>query len=284
MLKLKFWQRVQMMSALLFIVILSGFTNLQRQIDPPHEPLKGDPDPEVGIVLRLDSTAIDVMRESSAHIRFNASSYGEGTPIDSLTLPFDFKPKKFTLKDTDLGFSGIIYRMILDFNFRFSSKEKSTGIFEGATIYPFDPGQWRTLDEAMVYIDRWLDIIDNAGWERKNMNSVWIPYALPKMGDTFYKSDYMIWTKCKGNDLYEMIMSVTLINLKYKKIIEEMKYTMSLTFKRQGECVSDEAESVKNHDKSMFENALIFPEKKKKAPEWPPKYYKKYQGAGKGAE
>ena len=90
-----------------FIVLtaLSALDYTSKDEPLPNMP-EGNPDPSVGIVVRENSTGIDVLADSSQNIRFTVMKNYEKTHIERLNSSSmrDRTPKKFTFVDKKTWF------------------------------------------------------------------------------------------------------------------------------------------------------------------------------------
>lgn len=140
----------------------SNFTSKAEQI--PDLP-KGNPDLSLGIVVRENSTALEVLADSSQNVRFRASTSFDDTFIDQLSSSsmVDRTPKKFTFMDEKFGFkSDNIYEFLMMFS-RHNQK------WEYIHFMPFcSVIEWVTEPKLQEYLDQWGKIFEEAGWERIN--------------------------------------------------------------------------------------------------------------------
>lgn len=207
---------------ILSIFFLCAFTGFSKDADLKLEDIRGNPDPEVGVVFKLDDTAPDIMAASSDNIRFRVDVI-DGNRILGLNLPIDFKPKKLTLVDKRLGFTGEVFRPFFHFSRR--------GTILAAYFYPFDPSEWRTKQETQPYLDKWVKIFDDAGWARKvpsPSQTWWEPLTYPTEKNLF-QNNYMVWNCPNEACSYKIVMLLEMADpLTYGKRFTEPKYSISI--------------------------------------------------------
>src|SRR5690606_11440840 len=133
---------IKVIVSTIFIMPLFGFTSFSKKIEVPGGDIQGS-ETEDGIVLRLDSTAKDVLIESGQKIRFSIGFSSGNEIISTLNLPIDFSPKKFTFKHDKYGFTGDITLMNLSFyHVNLAGGEEPPekyGQFEYGTISLYEP-------------------------------------------------------------------------------------------------------------------------------------------------
>ncbi|MFO1257332.1 MAG: hypothetical protein U1E78_02775 [Gammaproteobacteria bacterium] len=167
-------------SLLCVSIILTGFTNLSKPIDSPRQPIPGNPDPEAGIVVRFDSTAEDILADSSQNIKFNVSLLYGTTKIRYLDIDlFDQNPKRFRIIDDACGF-------IADESYYASvSFDKNKENWYGLYFAPFLPGFPKTESEIRPILDKWIYFFTKNGWKSRTSESEMSelePYQFPKNG------------------------------------------------------------------------------------------------------
>ncbi|MFO1259211.1 MAG: hypothetical protein U1E78_12490 [Gammaproteobacteria bacterium] len=185
---------------LILSILVTGFTNLTHPIDPPRKPIPGDPDPEAGIVVKFDSTAEDILADSSQNIKFNVSLFYGTTKIDHLNIGlFDQAPKRFRLIDDACGFvADETYYASISFN-------EHRNVWNEIDFAPFLPGISKTDSEVNPILDKWVHFFDQLGWrsiEADPKKGVWMPYQLPY--NSPYVSVYQRW-KCGGHRLVILV-------------------------------------------------------------------------------
>jgi hypothetical protein len=149
----------------LTFILLTAFSSLDytRKVDPLPNMPKGNPDPNVGIVIRSNSSGTDVVGDSGQSVRFlGIKNYGD-THIERLSSSsiFDKTPKKIAFIDEKHGFSS---DRIFEFSMMFSDKNHQ---WKYVRFMPFNSVvEWVTEDKLRAYLDNWVDVFENAGWKR----------------------------------------------------------------------------------------------------------------------
>ena len=192
-------------------MILVGMSSLEytREVESLANMPKGNPDPNLGIVVCSNSTGIDVLEDSSQNIRFKASKNYAKTDIERLSSSsmVDRTPKKFRFIDEKYGFSS---DRIFEFSILFSDKNHE---WKSMQFMPFPSViEWVTEEKLRAYLDEWVKIFEEAGWIRKEypksakIQNFQLPtpkgYNLPQ---------YCSWT----TDEYKAVIRVSLRNGKF---------------------------------------------------------------------
>ncbi|MFO1258363.1 MAG: hypothetical protein U1E78_08160, partial [Gammaproteobacteria bacterium] len=176
---------------LILSILVTGFTNLTHPIDPPRKPIPGDPDPEAGIVVKFDSTAEDILADSSQNIKFKALLYSGNTKIRHLSIGlFDQAPKRFRLIDDACGF------VADETYYAAASFPEDKNSWRGITFAPFLPGLSKTDSEIKPILDTWIKFFNQSGWKTVDPEpekDSWVPYQLPYSGIPD-ASVYQIWS------------------------------------------------------------------------------------------
>jgi hypothetical protein len=154
---------------ILFLIVsftvLSGLTTsgYTRKDEPlPNVPV-GNPDLNLGIVVRSHSTGRDVVGDSSQNIRFSATKNYEKTDIELLSSPsiVDKTPKKFHFIDEKHSLSS---DNIYQFSMMFNSKNHEWDVIR---FMPFcSVNEWVTEAKLREYLDGWVKKFEDAGWKR----------------------------------------------------------------------------------------------------------------------
>jgi hypothetical protein len=153
------------------IFLITSFTFLTamstsdytRKADPLPNMPEGNPDPSLGIVIHPNSTAIDVLRDSSQAIRFRGTTNYSNTYIDQLSSSSmrDYTPKKFKFIDEKHGFSS---DSVFEYTMLFSPKNQQ---WQSIRFMPFPSViEWVTEEKLRAYLNQWVKTFEDAGWKR----------------------------------------------------------------------------------------------------------------------
>ena len=195
-------------------MILVGMSSLEytREVESLANMPKGNPDPNLGIVVCSNSTGIDVLEDSSQNIRFKASKNYAKTDIERLSSSsmVDRTPKKFKFIDEKHGFSS---DRIFEFSILFSDKNHE---WKSMQFMPFPSViEWVTEEKLRAYLDEWVKTFEEAGWIRKEYSKSDNPYHIqnfklptPKYD---YEHQYCSWT----TNEYKAVIRVRLRNGKF---------------------------------------------------------------------
>ena len=154
--------RPKLFVILLFFIIPSifGFTGFYRESESPGPQIRGNPDPDVGIVVKFNSTPEMILADSSDNIRFGVIQGPRDMILSLSTNHSDRISKKFTLIDEKLGFTAIgPTRVSVSFN-------SDTGTWLVINIWPFPASDFKTWEVLKCHLDEWEKKIDDAGWQR----------------------------------------------------------------------------------------------------------------------
>lgn len=216
---------LKLLAAILFFLSLTAFTSFVEKDTPLAQEPTGNPDPDVGIVLKHNSTGLDVLADSSQKTRFNASKTIDGKHIRRITTRIDLKPHKFSFVDDEVGFTADeVYFVTINF-------DDKTHEWSALNFTPyFIPSAWKTESELMPYLEKWTNLIDSAKWER-HINTDkgyhhWEAGQIPRPGSQDNdRSVYHLWNV---NDKYKAIFSIER-NLYYpnaRKDVDEPVYNI----------------------------------------------------------
>ena len=202
---------------LTIFIFLSAFVmDMTRKGEPIPDLPKGNPDPTLGIVVRSNSTAKDVLSDSSENIRFVAINERDVGYIRYLgTRKDDFSSKSFSFIDEKYGFSAeAVHKVSISFNVY----KTDNPIWQLIRFSPFEPSKPKTKEEVLVYLEQWAHIFDEAGWSRNEYTDSPNPrkirnYVLPTSEDIIKRRLYcswstdshyeaMIWIDVHENDIY----------------------------------------------------------------------------------
>jgi len=199
--------------------MLSGFFYGKKDTPLPNMP-KGNTETEQTIVVRFDSTAEQILKETSADVRFMAYKTSNGQRISTLSTPIaDFTSKRFSLLDKTLGFSA---EKIHKFTIHFDDKTQAwTSIY----FYPYEPSKWGTESEVLGYLSEWVGRVSQAEWKACNGAKLWKPYVLPTPESKLYKKPYMRWT-ANGHRLTLLVKRAGPTT--FKNIKDHPKYNLEI--------------------------------------------------------
>ena len=198
----------------LFILTLS-FTFLTatstldytRKVDPLPNMPKGNPDPNMGIVVHENSTGVDVLANSSQNIRFSLSKNRAKTHIERLSSSsmVDRTPKKFKFVDPKYGF---LSNNIYEFSIWFSYLNHE---WEHIRFMPFPSViEWVTDEKLRIYLDKWVKTFDDSGWTRikypKSNNPNHIQHFTLPTPEYNYSHEYCSWKTQK----YKAVIKIRL--------------------------------------------------------------------------
>lgn len=175
---------------LCIIILCTGFTSFVKKIEQQPADIKGNPDPNAGIVVRFDSTPEMILTETSDAIRFSATMSFDEKHINHLRIPLlDQRPQKFTLMDEKLGFqANTTYYFSVSF-------DEKTHIWTEMNFTPFLPAYFKTEEDLKPYLDEWIRRLDDAGWEQARGDEQWEPFKLPTTESMRSSKTYQVWTK-----------------------------------------------------------------------------------------
>ncbi|MGE4350248.1 MAG: hypothetical protein AB7D28_10865 [Candidatus Berkiella sp.] len=182
------YYRLFMKSFLLacLFLFLTGFALTQKDTPIGNEP-DGNPDPNVGIVVKQNSTAFDILADSSHKTHFQAMKLDDKN-IRFMTTPIDLKPHKFTLEDNEVGFvADEVYFVSISFN-------EKTHIWDSINFTPyFIPANWKTEEELLPYLEKWQDLMRKAHWvSMSTKKSGFHMIPRPDIDSSFYIT-YDMW-------------------------------------------------------------------------------------------
>jgi len=185
-------------------MVTTAFTSFVEKDTPLAQEPTGNPDPDVGIVLKHNSTGLDVLADSSQKTGFNASKTIDGKHIRRITTRIDLKPHKFSFVDDEVGFTADeVYFVTINF-------DEKTHEWNALNFTPyFIPSAWKTESELMPYLKEWTNLIDNAKWERHihtDKSYHWEAEQIPRLGSQDDSSTYHLWN---AEGKYEAFISVT---------------------------------------------------------------------------
>jgi hypothetical protein len=203
-----------LLTALTFLTAMST-SDYTRQVDPLPDMPKGNPDPSLGIVIHPNSTAIDVLSDSSQAIRFRGTTNYSKTYIEQLSSSSmrDYVPKKFKFIDEKHGFTS---DGVFEYTMTFSRKNKQ---WKFIRFMPFPSvNEWVTEEKLRAYLDQWVKTFEDAGWKRVERPQSDNPrrmqnFTLPASKHDYYHQ-YCSWT----TDEYEAVIEV------YMRNREDYKY------------------------------------------------------------
>lgn len=170
---------------LLMLPIFLGFTGFFKKAEPPPGPqIMGNPDPNVGIIVKFDSTPEMILAESSQNIKFEAINYKEeilslGTPITDWSL------KKFSLIDSDIGFK---VDTVVNVQFSFNNRGHTISSIH---IWPYPAWDYKPWEEVKRYLDEWSKKLEEAGWHLKTERAKL--FKLPSDEHKSTSEVYEIW-------------------------------------------------------------------------------------------
>jgi len=216
---------LKLLVTIYFFLSLTAFTSFVEKDTPLAQEPIGNPDPNVGIVLKPNSTGLDVLADSSQKTRFSVLKTIDGKHIDMITTPIDLKPHKFSFIDDEVGFTADeVYFVTINF-------DKKTHEWNALNFTPyFIPSAWKTESELMPYLNKWTNLIDNAKWKRHISADKgpyrWEAEQIPRPGSQDNDSStYHLWN---AQDKYEAIFSIERNTYfpKVKKNVDEPVYNI----------------------------------------------------------
>jgi len=222
---------LKLLAAILFFLSLTAFTSFVEKDTPLAQEPTGNPDPDVGIVLKHNSTGLDVLADSSQKTRFGVLKTIDGKHIDMITTPIDLKPHKFSFVDDEVGFTADeVYFVTINF-------DEKTHEWSSFNFVPyFIPSAWKTESELVPYLKKWTNVIDNAKWVRDihtDKSYHWEAEQIPRPSpQNKRRSTYHLWN-AKGK--YEALISVTR-NTNYpgaRKDVDEPVYTIRFRVEKE---------------------------------------------------
>ncbi len=175
-----------------------------RQVDPLPDMPKGNPDPSLGIVIHPNSTAIDVLSDSSQAIRFRGTTNYSKTYIEQLSSSSmrDYVPKKFKFIDEKHGFAS---DGVFEYTMMFSRKNQQ---WDYIRFMPFPSViEWVTEEKLRAYLDQWVKTFEDAGWKRVER---------PKSDNPLHRQNFVLPTTLYKNRHHYC----TLTTDEYKAVIE----------------------------------------------------------------
>ena len=216
---------LKLLAAILFFLSLTAFTSFVGKDTPLAQEPTGNPDPDVGIVLKHNSTGLDVLADSSQKTRFGVLKTIDGKHIDMITTPIDLEPHKFSFVDDEVGFTADeVYFVTINF-------DEKTHEWSSFNFVPyFIPSAWKTESELVPYLKRWTNLIDDAKWERHihHMEAEQIPS--PNSQDN--SSTYSKWiVKNKYKSLFIITRNTNYPNA--RKDTDEPVYTIRFRVEKE---------------------------------------------------
>lgn len=162
-----------------------GFTTgLYDKAAPALDLPQGDPDPDKGIIVRPDSTAYDVLRESSSSVKLGVTTCcgrsDQKPKIMYVSAPFiDRQPKTFNYVDDNLSFS---IKETFGHNLYFNERENK--IWKSLRFHAFQPATFHYKEVVQKKLDEITSELEKTGWIDIT-DRYWSPFDWPKIAMSY---------------------------------------------------------------------------------------------------